>query len=414
MIKTEEITTLEDIQVRYSGNLLRNFTSTFLDNYLKNIKELWKEPKEYYLVKESKNKENRYLAISEVIEEAFTNGYNDSNFEKTLFNEISCILPDRHCVYSFSSEHTMLELREKNPVISNFLNKPIYSRINKLKNNDLQVVSTRFEQNSLIILLRNGYTKNEDDKKAIFFITCEMNFEHNLFIIKFREVFRKNSKIAPRKLIDTIISYITSLFNASTIKVLIEENNESIKKKLFELFSVETTRADALILERLPIPEKELDSKIENFIISNLKLTDDEFYIRNFKKIKSMYCHNVATTIDNSLFNKRHIFAYTFFDGTTTRSITRDSKREHIYARDLYWSLKSTVTKEGKISEISLYYKINKSNVKEEPVGENFLGLEVTFKAAYGGLLINYYTNFRDPERRKKSEFTLFELKKYL
>lgn len=391
----------------YSGNLLRNFTASYLDE---TISKFWGNPKEYHALKRKTFESNSFLTIEKIMKDKLKHGFDDSKLDEILFNELTYILPDNHFIYSFDTQVTQQGIVKRINDKTNTLNKKIYN--SNLNKEELQLVSIREENDKLVLLFRNGYTKNEDEKKTVFFIACEFNFTQKTFIIKLRETLRKNSKILRRTVIQDIFDYLKVLL----IDVSITGKTEkTIKENIYDLFSKESSSAEALITAKLPITEKILDKNISEFITKNLNLTEPSSLDSNCKIIKAMYYQNVAKTIDSKTFSNRYIFAFSFFDGSTTKSITRDSKRNHIYGKDLYWSLRGVVHKETKVDELSIYYKINRINYKIAPVGNNFIPFEVTLREFYGSFMVDFYnTNRRDPERRIKSEFIIFELGKYL
>lgn len=397
----------------YSGNLLRNFTTTFLDELISRF-DYWKNPKEYHALKRKEFYQTSFITVSNIIEDMLKNGFDDTELDSKLFNELAWILPDTHFIYRFDSDKTQSEIVDIINKKTHSLNKSIISR-NILSHPDsLQLVSLRQEGTSVILLLRNGYTKDEEEKKTVFFITCELDFDKKNFILKIRETHRKNKKISQRALLQYVLKYINDIVVDISI---IAKSDKVIKEKIYELFKEETERAEKIITTKLPIPLPKLEKNISDFVINNLNLKDTDSLSANCNIIKSMYYQNIAKEIDSKVFQDRYIFAFLFFDCTTTRSITRDAKRNHIYAKDLYWSLKSIVNKETKVDEISIYYKINNKDYRLPAVGDNFIGLEVTIKEFCGSFMIDYYRNnnrTRDPKRRMKSEFIIHELRKYL
>lgn len=393
----------------YSGHILRNFTANFLDQY---IGSFWPSPKEYRSAKSKIFETNSFITISQLLEDVIKDTTNKQLIDTTLFNELAWILPDNHFLFRFKSTKSQSQIVNAINKKTGTLDKPIYHISNLSNRDELQIVSVREKKDSLIILFRNGYTVNEDDKKTLFFISCEFNFKRETFIIKMRETHRKNSKIPKRLVIEKIINFIQKHIIDLNIEI---KTDTAVKGKIYEMFTNESDNAEAIITKKLPIKLGNLENMIQEFVKKNLNLNDIDSFQSNCKIIKSMYYQNIAKGIDSSAFHNRHIFAFSFFDGTTTKSITRDAKRNHIYGKDLYWSLKSIVHKETKVDEISIYYKINKQDYKIPAIGTNFLGLEVTIREFFGSFMIDFYnTNRRDPERRIKSEFITYELDKYL
>lgn len=390
----------------YSGQVLRNFTAQFLDEVLG---AMWGDPKSYRSQKRKSFRRNSFITIEELLQNKIKEGFDISAFDNILFNELAWILPDNHFIYMFETSKDITQVSSELNAKTKTFNKPIYNRGENA--DELQLVSTRQENDTLLLLFRNGLTENEEDKKTIFFIVCELNFTRKTFIIKMRETLRKNSKIPQRTILENILLSTKTLIKDFN---LIVRTDKYIKGKIYEMFSNESSYAEKVISQHLPIKNDMLEKIITDFVTVNLDLKDPINLESNCNIIKSMYYQNIAKTVDSKVFNQRYIFAFSFFDGTTTKSITRDAKRNHIYGKDLYWNLKNIVHRETFVNELSMYFKINKTNFKAKPIGKNFIGLELTIREFYGSFMIDFYTDRRDPERRFKSAFIVYELEKYL
>lgn len=391
----------------FSGHLLRNFTADFLHTTLATF---WDTPKEYKSIKNKMFEDNSFLTISKILDDKVGEVVDKQKLDEILFNELVWTIPDNHFIYFFDSPDSIDRIKDTINSKTHTLNMPIYRVPTDV--DDLQLVSMREDNDSLILLFRNGFTKDEDAKKTIFFISCEFNFTRKTFIIKIRDTFRHNAGKNRRELLYNIIDYMKDLTPSVSY---IRKNKKEIKNKIYNLFINETKKAEEIILSKLPINETSLDSKIHDFVLNNLNLTSLDDLDSNQKIIKYMYFQNVAQKLSSKHFYNRYIFAFSFHDGKTTRSVTRDSHRQHIYAKKLYWNLKSLVTDDTKVDEVSIYYKINKHNYKLPPLENNFAVLEVSIREFQGSYMIDFYNNIRqDSERRLKGEFILHELEEYL
>lgn len=391
----------------YSGYLLRNFKANFLDDFLSSI---WDDPKEYHRIKKKYFEVNSFNTISKILEHKIKNEkFNDTVLENKLFEELAWTLPDLHFIYKFETKKTIEQVVNIINAKTACLNKPIHTQLQN--ETELKLVSLRIQYNKAVLLFRKGYTDNEEDKKTIFFISCELDFSKSTLIIKMRETLRKHSKIPKREIINEVLNYINKTCSDIDIRM---KSAPAIKRQIYEIFTTETKAAESILISHIPVKISILDYKIKDFVLNGLNLNESH---ANQETIKSLYFKNIAQSAPTYIFKDRYIFAFTFNDGTTTRSITRDHKRNHIYGKDLYWSLRSIVHNECKVEEISMYYKINSQDYKNPPIGRNFLPLEVTIKEFHGSFMIDYYNNyknFRDQERRYKSEFIIYELEKYL
>ncbi|WP_431030019.1 hypothetical protein [Lysinibacillus sp. LZ02] len=391
----------------FSGNLLRNFTVEFLDATLS---DFWNTSKEYRSIKNKMFEDNSFHTITKILESKAGENVDKQKLDAILFNDLAWVVPDNHFIYLFDTPDDIVKIKDAINGKTNSLDRPIHH--SSLDKEAFQLVSMRQENNSLVLLFRNGYTKDEDTKKTIFFIACEYNFTKKTFIIKIRENFRQNAQKKRRELISEIFTFIKDLTPTITY---IRKTKKEIKDQIYKLFKNETEKAESIIKSKLPLKEQILDKEIEEFNMHKLKLVSPETLESNNKIIKYMYFQNIAQNLELGNFSDRYIFAFSFHDGNTTRSVTRDSLRKHIYSKKLYWNLKSLVTEKTKVDEISIYYRINKKNYKLPPLRSNFTGLEVTIKEFHGSFMIDYYNNKRrDFERKMKSEFVLYELEEYL
>lgn len=391
----------------FSGNLLRNFTAEFLDDTLSTF---WSTSKEYRSIKNKLFEDNSFFTITKLLETKDGDKVDKQKLEGILFNELTWVLPDNHFVYFFETPDNIDKIKNVINGKTNSLDRPIHYSSKDLE--ELQLVSIRQENDSLVLLFRYGYTKDDDTKKTIFFIGCEYNFSRQTFIIKMRETFRQNAGKNRRELLTNIFQYLKDLTPTVSYK---KKAKKEIKNQIYKLFLAETKKAEQVIETSLPIPEQTLDSEIHNFIKNSLKLTSEEDLESNQKIVKYMYFQNIAQNLISGKFKDRYIFAFSFHDGNTTRSVTRDAKRQHIYGKKLYWNLKSLVTDKTKVDEISMYFRINRQNFKLPPLSNNYTGLEVSIREYQNSYMIDYYNNSRrDSERRMKSEFLLHELESYL
>ncbi|MFJ3386876.1 hypothetical protein [Lysinibacillus sp. Ag94] len=391
----------------FSGNLLRNFTADYLHNTLSSY---WKTAKEYNKLKTNMFVDNSFLTITRILESKDGEVVDKEKLDKTLFNELTWVLPDNHFIYFFETDDNINRIKNVIDDKTNALDRPIHYSSTEYE--ELQLVSIRQEDDSLVLLFRYGFTRNEETKKTIFFIACEYNFSRKTFIIKMRDTLRSNAGKNRRSLISEIFGYVKELTPTVTYK---RKAKKEIKNQIYQLFLTETKKAEEIIQDSLPIPETTLDIDIQAFILDILNLKSEDDLESNLKIVKYMYFQNVAQNLNSKTFTDRYIFAFSFHDGNTTRSVTRDAKRQHIYGKKLYWNLKSLVTEDTKVDEISMYFRINKQNYKLKPLSNNFIGLEVTIREFQGSYMVDYYNNIRrDSERRMKSEFLLHELEQYL
>ena len=160
---TENMESLDNLNIfdKYTGQLLRNFTTGFLDSYLKDLKTIWKTEDEYYKKRREEFEDNGIFTISKILNDLCKNSWDDKDFEEILFNELTSILPDRVCLYNFSTDYSIdgfLKQIERIGLIG-YINRPIYSRVSNT--DPINLVSIRKKEQSVIFLFRNGLTNNE-------------------------------------------------------------------------------------------------------------------------------------------------------------------------------------------------------------------------------------------------------------
>ncbi|QMT16122.1 hypothetical protein H1Q58_08990 [Planococcus maritimus] len=394
------------IRKKFSGHLLRNFQVDYLDSIVCEFVENYKKLRREDLG------ENGWIKVANIINDNIKNPKELRDLDRVLFEQLVYVLPDKHYLLHLEIEEEedissiSDKLKEKNlPINKNLLN-------GDSTNDNLQLVSVRQESDELIFLFRAGYTKDDSDRKTIFFIPCILDFKNKLCIIKIREVFRRKTSLNNR----TILSLITKEINHYCDSIhLFAYNKETIHSNLYTMFKEESDRAEKIIKDHSKAyTEVELNKLVKSFIDEELKIQDPALLRSYVERIKSIYYQNEAHTLPTNTFKNRFMFAFAFFDGISTRSITRDSARNHVYHKKLYWTLKDLIHDEKKISEVSMYYKFDPDNFKNVNVTKDFWYTEVTFKESNKAYLIEYYLGSRDPDRRLKSEFIIQEFKKYI
>lgn len=389
---------------KFSGHLLRNFQVDYLDatvgKYITNYSKLKRED----------IGENGWIKVSNLINNHISDSKKLKELHQELFEQLVYVLPDNHYLLHLENEdtikETMKKLRNKNlPFSKTILN-------GDSKDDSLQIVTIEEDGDEIIILFRAGFTKDGEDNKTIFFIPCILDFKNNVCLIKIRESFRRKTKYKNRFLLKEITRTINQLCDSVHVYAY---NKEDIYSNLYVMFKKESDDAEEIIkTQSKRYSETELNKLVKSFIESDLKVQDPSLLRSYIERIKSIFYQNEANNLSSNRFKNRFMFAFSFFDGISTKSSTRDSGRNHVYHKKLYWTLKDLIHDEEKISEVSMYYKFDPSNFKNTKLNANFWFVEVTFKESNDVYLIEYYLGSRDPDRRKKSEFIIQEFKKFI
>ncbi|WBF54868.1 hypothetical protein HXV90_02855 [Lysinibacillus sp. JK80] len=91
----------------FSGNLLRNFTAEYLH---KTLSSYWKTEKEYTKLKVM-FEDNSFLTITKILESKDGKVVDKEKLDKTLFNELTWVLPDNHFIYFFETEESINRIK---------------------------------------------------------------------------------------------------------------------------------------------------------------------------------------------------------------------------------------------------------------------------------------------------------------
>lgn len=418
------------MELRYNKEFLHNFQIEYL---YKIIDKLWKEQKskedfQLSTLLKKRGGDNNWEKISSILNELKDNGkLNDTSLQETLYNEIVHTLPDDIYIYPFKlDENISAEVIYRSFSQHQRFNLSILHPVAEKSNLTIQTI--RKENDKLIILFRLGYGLDKENQKTIFFIPCIIDFNNKMFIIKVKYSVRKKTIYKPLEVVNIILNYMKDWQDNLLISTLLTSEIQSI---FFEMFKKESSRAEKIIKEHDSLePPEDLNNDIIEFLANSLNINQptnyqdyedmEEFedekadFITNLNKIKSIYYHDKAKKMSSLSFGNRYMFAFTFFDGISSKSATRNSDKQHVYTGNLYWTLKDLIFTEEKISELSMYYKFDPNDFTINVVGEKFYFVEVNFKEYNGGFLIEFLNRKkRDERREKKYEFIINEFSNY-
>lgn len=389
---------MNQLLFNYNIPLLRNFEV----NYLRDLFDDF-NPEVNKLIREVTGETNSWARYNQVLNKLIREGYDDSELEQTLFLQLAYEKTDHSYIFNLNSEISVEEFFDTHNNIT--LNN---RKLTDIRNAESNLLTVRRIDNEVIFLFRFGSVNEESNKPVSLFIPCIFDFTNNLLHIKMRKGYISKSEYRSKDLIELILEKIN---NEPTYPITISKyNSASLKKVLYNIFSFEAKKAEALINERVTtITEERLNEVIQNFLSRDLDIDITPSYI---DRVKSIFYQSNSIEMDDNEFYGGYIFAFTFLDGAMTKSLTRSSDREPVFNKKVYWNLKDIIHEEKEITEISLYWRFNENNFSQAPNGDNFSFVEVSLKEKKGMLEIHFYQSEED--RREKSEFVIYRVKEYL
>lgn len=401
----------------YSPKLLRNF---LVNDFLQiTIRSFFKSGKEFTTAWQEASEGRGWEKASALIShhEAFDDEKNLAKLEKIFYDELFYNVPDTSYLFKVlnhkeSKDEALASFKKieiQNCQINNHNGKP----------NEFQLIHTKYENDSINLLFRSGISLNDEYKQIIFTISCIINLEQNYMQINFKKDIRNKCGKKLSETLKQVIDYITNL-NIIQVQTFYPA---VIKEKLFLMFKEESDRADLVIKQAAgeDLFENKLQSA-KDFLEQTFEVDENqnEYFSKYINRLMSIPYHQFALTMTDGKFGDRFMFAFSFYDGKNTRSITRNSDKNHVYTGNLYWVLKDLIIDKRKISSISMFYKISSSNFDLIKGNENYF-IEVNINECTtlgnnkGCINIDFLQNKkrRDSKRRIKNEYILREIKKH-
>lgn len=382
----------------YNVPLLRNFEVYYLRELFNDL-----NPNINTLYKDVTGETNSWTRYNQVLNKLIREGYDDTEIEQTLFLQLAYNKTDHSYIFNMESEITIEEFFDTHKNIT-FNNR----KLTDIRNADSNLLSVRRIGNEVIFLFRYGTVNEESNKSVSLFIPCIFDFANNLLHIKMRKGYISKSEFRSKDLIELVLGKINN--DANDAISISKYNPAALKKVLYNIFSFEAKRAEAIINSRVTnITEERLNEVIENFLFRDLNIETTSSYIN---RVKSIFYQSNSIEMEDNEFYSGYIFAFTFLDGAMTKSLTRSSDREPVFNKKVYWNLKDIIHEEEEITEISLYWKFNENDFAQIPNENDFSFVEVSLKEKNGMLEIHFYQSNED--RRKKNEFVIYRVKEYL
>lgn len=439
------VTLTEPVNYTYSVQLLRNFEVGFLKEilssfFLKNsdFNKVWKET----VGVDGWNKaakiieQNSVFKSSNIIKKMHNLELLEDNFYEELFNTVPdniqlYLIETPNQVSNFDNIRSIIET--KSALNSDAILGKVFQHPNNLNIINIKKISSH----KLNILFRWGLTEDENDKKTLFVIPCQINLNTNTIQIRYKRTLLSKRKIEFKTLIDGIFKALT---NENLVKPEMIPSSR-IRRVYYEMFKAESQRAEDIIINSA-IGKENYSQKVlevENLLSNTFNISaKDDFYTTYKNRTLAMYLHQNAIFMDDEEFKEKFLFAFAFYDGLKTRSSTRNSDRTHVYTSNLYWSLKDLIIFQTpkSVSELGITYNFNFARNKEGELIVNYTTQELAeLEDQNDTMVINYYKaeiNFkeknkgfsldflnidkkrRDPKRGIKIDYAVAQLYNYI
>ncbi|MFV0941169.1 hypothetical protein [Bacillus thuringiensis] len=425
----------------YKFSLIRNFNGTELRSYLKtqmtNLDEIYQKA----------SGSNPREKICSLLNEQISKGFNDVQIDKTMFESLVYLDPERCYYLNLNTDLTVDLAWERLEKSKNY--SPIIDRkLSKLISKDEELITLRREDERIIFLFKKGEVQlGVGKEKCDFYVPCVLDFKEKHMEIRLNQYKLRNiSRVTGIKL-KHLIDEMCKFVNDKLFMVLVGNSDESdntlsvsksteakVHKDLYNLFSIESAKSLKLIKEKVveneakqgtKKTEEQLRKNISKYLKKELSISNPEQYV---ERVMSVKYQDTAQQIRPSVFvaNGGYIFGFSFIDRKITRSTNRNEDRKPVYSSPIYWNLKGVVKQYEEISELAVYWKFNKKDFHKPFDGKtpkNDLSfVEVGFKEIHGVLEIHYYVNYDETGilssfikgRRIKENYVIQKIKGFI
>lgn len=388
--KTYSITLLRNIKVKNLTKIGENCIGEFPAKF--RAKKGEGQEKINRIIKEERKKNNHF---------------NEESLEESLFN---------HLVYDGPDHSYIRKLyKEKNDdVLKQYIKKhPAYNRkINSSKPMKDDIISIRITGNKIGFLITHGTIRVKDNKRVNLVSSCILDLKRNIIINKTTKRFLDKSD-------QNVGSILTK--TANNIREIVDRNiniyvfnANFLQETIYKIFKDDSIKAEEEIKTEIEntIKEDELKNKIREFLTHELKLKSPE---KHLEKTLSIYYQDFSELFQPTQFGSGFVFAFGFLDKQYTKSSTRDmkKKKDPIYKKDIYWTLKDYIYKLGSLDELAVHWRFNKNDYTENYDLDTLMFVELNLKEFNRCLEIHYY-NSDEIKRGVKEEYVLRKIKKYL
>ncbi len=348
---------------------------------------------------------NGWSKLNSLLEEIITKKTKSyEEIDKQFFEKLVFETPDHIYIRPLESDIDADEFEERYSDHT-AMNRKLFSGISS---ND-KLITIRKYDNKIVLLYQFGTHKISEETILTLICPCVIDFNKERIIIRTKAHYVKKSRVKLGDIIDTIKDHIN---NKLDFEVSVGEYNPSmLHQTLFEMFKIESEKAEIVIKEHMnETNESELIHKINDFLKTDLRLHEPDKYI---DRVKYAYYQDLSSSLKSSDFRNGYIFAFTFLDRQLTKSVTRNVLRDPIYNKKVYWNLKDLIYDYGELIEISLHWRFNKDDFEQIPEGDDFSFVEVSFRETNKSLEIHFY-NAKAEDRRSREEYVLHRLGEYL
>ncbi|MDG5787812.1 hypothetical protein QA612_09900 [Evansella sp. AB-P1] len=343
-----------------------------------------------------------WAKITDLLNKKVRDGFDDSEIENELFEKLVFDVPDHIFILPLISEIDANEFMERHSDAEE-----INRRIAMTLPSETKLITIRQVDNKVVLLYRSGVAE-VGEVKASLYIPCILDFENDFAIVKVRLHHVKMSNTNLHEIHQLVINDIND--NEDFDFTISNFNSKSIHEVLFQMFEDESYKAEKVIKKHMDeFTESTLIEKVTNFLEEDLKLKDPDNYI---DRVKSAFYQDLSSQLGDEIFYEGYVFAISFLDRELTRSATRNSKRDPIYNKKIYWNLKDLIHEQQELTEISLYWRFDKEDFTKVPVGKEFSFVEISLREKNGSLEIHFYNTKTD--RRLKEDYVIYKIKDYL
>ncbi|MDO6657848.1 hypothetical protein [Anaerobacillus sp. 1_MG-2023] len=414
----------------YKFSLLRNFGVKELTNYLK--------PRipEYNKLFRLASGSNSYQKIRTLLNEKVVKGFNDTEIDKTFFEAIVHLFPERSYYLNINTDITADKAYDELNISSKF--SPYLNRkLSHVLPQDEKLITIRKEGQRIIFLFKLGKAElGLKKEECAFYVSCILDFKQNHLEVRLNQYLLRNASKGTRLLLKDVINYVTNFVNNQLpIALSTSKSGEAkIHKGLYKLFLEESNKSLKLIKkeitkneakESIKVTEKDLRENIAKYLKEELHISNPDPFV---EKVMTVKYQDTAKNMEQVDFIRDggYIFGFSFIDRRITRSINRNEDHKPVYYSKIYWSLKDVVKEYEEVSELGIYWKFNKNDFTKKLSGKeaekDLSFVEIGLKEIHGVLEIHYYVDYTqaDPlttsveERRIREEYVIHKIKGFV
>lgn len=324
-----------------------------------------------------------------------------------------------------------LKKMKEDVIYSEYMDRKLYN-----VPNELGLISIRQEGNDLLLLFNFGtyVTKLRYEEKQ-FLVSCRLNLEMNILSIGIKDNLFSNIRAEDKikfggKRYSLVSKVIEEVKRLQLDIDIINFQEGTLESTLYKMFVSESNKATDLIKNSLEETDQE-NRTIEEFERIAAEFLADKFVLKNPEKFigraLSLKYQDQAEQIPITTFidSGGYIFGFTFIEKQVTRSNNKSDKKKPIYHYKLYWSLKDIIDEYPSISQLAMYWRFNKHNLKKkvkDSKEDELLFVEVEYKVWNNELSLHYFVSsdnlviskLKSDERKLREDYALRQIIQYL